>query len=229
MGTVASVHVLDEAPTAGVHHAIDAVLAELARLEGLFSTFRPTSQISQVNRGERHLLDCAPEVVDVLDAITWLESVSGGAFRARCPDTDRLDPAGFVKGWATERASRHLDEAGLEHWYVSVGGDIQTRGSGPDGEPWRVALADPATPGGILGVLHVVDGAVATSGTAERGRHLWDGRTGADTPADGLRAVTVVGPHLTWCDAFATTVFALGTDGPDWVRRFAGYEVVAVA
>ncbi len=67
---------------------------------------------------------------------------------------------------------------------------------------------------------------MATSGTAARGRHLWDGRTGQ--PADSLASMTVVGPHLTWADAFATTAFVLGRDGVDWVTNFDGYRALAI-
>lgn len=228
MGTVASVHVHDDVDPARVDAAVEATFAELERLEELFSTFRPTSAISRINRGELHLLDAPQEVLDVLDACTWLEHESGGAFRARRPEAPHLvDPAGFVKGWAAERAARRLDEAGLRHWYLSVGGDLQARGRRIDGEPWRVAIADPLHPGQVVAALDVADAAVATSGTAERGRHLWDGRTGA--PAEGLASVTVTGPHLTWADAFATTAFALGRPGLDWVRRHEGYVAFAVA
>eukprot|EP01041_Mallomonas_annulata_P020800 gene20800-40699_t len=81
MGTVASIHVHDDplhVDPRVVDDAIDAVLAELERLEAMFSTFRPTSEISRVNRGELDLVDCSPEVIDVVDACTWLEHASGG-------------------------------------------------------------------------------------------------------------------------------------------------------
>jgi thiamine biosynthesis lipoprotein len=193
----------------------------------LFSTFRPGSEISRVNRGELHLLDCSPEVVDVLDACTWLEHATGAAFSVH--PTDRpgeIDPAGFVKGWAAERATRLLLEAGLEHWYLSVGGDLQAHGRPVDGERWVFAIADPLTPGDIVGTLAVDAGAVATSGTAERGRHLWDGRTG--DRAEALASLTVTGPHLAWADALATAGFAMGDAGIEWVSRFDGYHAVAV-
>ena len=83
--------------------------AELDRLEEMFSTFRPTSEISRINRGELHLLDASPEVLEVVDACTWLEHASGGAFRARRPGDTIVDPAGFVKGWAAELAAKCLD------------------------------------------------------------------------------------------------------------------------
>jgi thiamine biosynthesis lipoprotein len=40
--------------------------------------------------------------------------------------------------------------------------------------------------------------------------------------------MTVVGPHLTWADAFATTAFVMGLDGIDWVSRFDGYRALAI-
>jgi thiamine biosynthesis lipoprotein len=207
--------------------AARAVAAELDRLEALFSTFRADSEVSRVNRGELHLLDCSSEVVDVLDACTWLEHASGGAFTAHRPDrAGAIDPAGFVKGWATERASRLLGDAGLVDWYLSVGGDLQAHGRPAGAERWVFGVADPLHPGEVVATLAVEDGAVATSGTAARGHHLWDGRTGA--PATGLASLTVTGPHLAWADALATTGFAMGTDGVAWVARFDGYHAVAV-
>jgi FAD:protein FMN transferase len=228
MGTVASVHVHDSVELGAAEAAITEMWTELDRLEAMFSTFRPTSEISRINRGELHLLDASHEVLEVVDACTWLEHVSEGAFRARRPGEEILDPAGFVKGWAAELAAKCLDRAGLQQWYLSVGGDIQTRGTARDGSPWRIAIADPNgdDPRAIRAIVEVDGLAVATSGTAARGRHLWDGRT--NLPADSLASMTVVGPHLTWADAFATTAFVLGRDGVDWVTHFDGYRALAI-
>ncbi len=227
MGTVASLHVHDEVDPAIVATAARAAFGELDDLEDVFSTFRPRSEISRLNRGELHLLDCRPEVLHVLDACTWLEHTSGGAFSVHPPERPgSVDPAGFVKGWATERATRHLLAAGLGDWYLSVGGDVQAHGRPHDRDRWVFAVADPLQPGEIVATLAVDDGAVATSGTAARGHHLWDGRTGAR--ATGLASITVTGPHLAWADALATAAFVLGSAGPDWVAQFDGYHAVAV-
>jgi thiamine biosynthesis lipoprotein len=228
MGTMASVHVHDRADGEVIDGAVAAMWQELDRLEEMFSTFRPTSEISRINAGQLHLLDASAEVLEVVDACTWLEHASDGAFRARRPGDSIIDPAGFVKGWAAELAARHLHDAGLLNWYLSVGGDIQTRGTASDGSRWRVAIADPNRddPRGICALIEVSGDAVATSGTAARGRHIWDGRTGQ--PAAALASMTVVGPHLTWADAFATTAFVMGLDGVDWVSNFDGYRALAV-
>jgi thiamine biosynthesis lipoprotein len=227
MGTMASVHVHTDAPSGEVDDAIAGVFAELDRLEAMFSTFRPDSEISRITRGELHLLEASPEVIDVLDACTWLEHVSEGAFRARrSGDRSTLDPAGFVKGWATRHASLALDAAGFTDWVVSVGGDLQTSGAPGPGGRWSIALSHPMRPGEALASIEITGGAVATSGTAERGNHLWDGRTVVAPGA--LVALTVVGPDLTWADAFATAGFALGIEGVAWVARFDGYHALAV-
>ena len=227
MGTVASIHVHDDAPPDLVHAAIDDALAELERVEAMFSTYRAASVVSAINRGERNVLDGPAEVIDVLDACTWLEQMTGGAFRARRPEPPFLiDPAGFVKGWATERASAALERAGLRRWCFSVGGDLIARGRSRSGRPWRIAVADPLRRGQVVASIPVSDAAVATSGTSERGLHVWDGRR--STPATELASLTVIGPHLTWADAFATAAFALGDDGVSWVEQLDGYEAMSI-
>jgi thiamine biosynthesis lipoprotein len=226
MGTVASVHVHDDVAPEIAEGAIAAAFASLAAEEARFSTFRPDSEISEVNSGLRPLLECSNETIDALDACTWLEHASGGAFSARRPLDGLLDPAGYVKGWAAERAAGQLRAAGLEHYSLGVGGDITVSGCPAPDQAWRIAVADPARDGATLALVELTGGAIATSGTAARGDHLWDGRDGS-APRE-LRAVTVVGPHLTWADAFATTVFALGITGLDWLNGFDGYRALAV-
>lgn len=225
MGTVASVHVHGGVPAEVADPAIDAAFDELRRLEAMFSTFRPTSEISRVNDGSLSLLDCSPEVIDVLDACTWLEHVSGGAFTARRPADGRIDPAGFVKGWAADRAGLALAAHGLEQWCLTVGGDLLVHGRPNDADRWTIAIADPTHRRAVITGVVVAGGAVATSGTAERGHHLWS----ADgTAADTFASVTVTGPSLTWADAFATAACAMGAAGLDWVAGFEGYRAFAV-
>ena len=228
MGTIASVHVHDLVPHAEVDTAVRTLFAELDRLEDVFSTFRPHSQISRVNRGELALVDCDPEVLEVMDACTWLEHASDSAFSARRPEPPyALDPAGFVKGWATERASRALADAGLERWYVSVGGDLCTRGTPQGTDRWQIAVADPFDPSRAIASVDLPAGhAIATSGVGARGRHVWDGRQG--TAAGHFASLTVVGPSLSWADAFATAAYARGADGLDWLACFDGYAGFAV-
>lgn len=58
----------------------------------------------------------------------------------------------------------------------------------------------------------VVRSAVATSGIAERGEHIW---RLDEAKADELLSFTEVCPSITWAEAFATAGFAMG-DGKIW-------------
>jgi len=229
MGSVASVHVHDDISEERLQIVVNDVFDELDRLESMFSTFRRDSEISRINRGELHHLDSSREVIDVLDACVFMESISSGAFSCRRAD-GTLDPAGFVKGWAVERASRVFEHAGIRHWYLSLGGDMQL-GEAPethDGRPrgWKVGIAHPTRVGEVVSGLLMQRGAVATSGTAERGHHIVDPRTGR--PCDHWASLTVCGPSLTWADAYATTAFVMGASGLEWVHGFAGYTALGV-
>ena len=227
MGTVASVHVVTDNEHQQVVAAVGRVFGELHRLERTFSTFLAHSEISRINSGALNLLDASEEVIEVMDACTWLEHVSEGAFVARRPNGG-LDPAGFVKGWAAERAARLLLEAGLKNYYLRIGGDIQTHGLQSTGEKWRVGIVDPHDSSRIRSYVDIPENwAVATSGTAERGQHIW----GKDSLAVNTQfsSMTVIGPHLMWADAFATIGFALGDAGIEWVEKFPDYTAFTLS
>ena len=75
-------------------------------------------------------------------------------------------------------------------------------------------------------MLEVRDGAVATSGTYERGEHVVDPHTGR--PATELVSLTVVGRSLTFADGYATAAFAMGRKGAEWLAALDGYEAFAI-
>lgn len=94
-------------------------------------------------------------------------------------------------------------------------------------EAWRVAVRDPFDSKKVRVVLPVVNRAVATSGSYERGAHVWDGRSGRRTVTAG--SFTVVGPFMTYADAYATIGYVMGADGLSWVARHTGYEALRVS
>jgi len=221
MGTAVSAHIDDVVPQEIADDAWESVGVFLRDIEDRFSTFLPTSEISRINKGELHVLDASPDVVEVLDACTWLEHLSDGVFNARRPDGS-IDPAGFVKGWAAERAARLLAEAGLKNYYLRIGGDIQSHGTQATGDKWRVGIVDPHDATRIHSYVDIPENwAIATSGVAERGQHIW-GKDSQPTNSQ-FSSMTVIGPHLMWADAFATIAYALGDAGIDWVEKFPDY------
>ena len=66
---------------------------------------------------------------------------------------------------------------------------------------------------------------MATSGSYERGDHIWD--VSSDRPAAGVASATVCGPDLALADALATGLVAAGSAGLDAVIG-AGYQALLV-
>lgn len=225
MGTVFSFAVRhDDEAEPYVAEAVAEAVAWLHHVDEVFSTYRPDSPVSRLGRGEITTADCPPEVGDILDLCATVSERSGGYFTAY--PWGRLDPSAVVKGWAVERASAILCEAGAADHCVNGGGDIRLRGTAAPGRPWRIGVADPLRPGALCAVVSGTDLAVATSGTAERGEHVVDPHTGR--AATGLASVTVTGPDLTLADAYATSALAMGGAAREWVEGLDGYEAFAV-
>ncbi|MEU6094802.1 FAD:protein FMN transferase [Streptomyces sp. NPDC047079] len=228
MGTVVSFDVRGGEPEA-VRTALEEAIAELHRVDEVFSTYREHSQISRLARGEVTIEECDPEVAEVLALGAEAQRRSGGWFSTRYEG--RVDPTGIVKGWAVERAARRLAAAGASGVSVNGGGDVQLYGVPGPHRPWRVGVSDPLRPGGLAGVVSAAGSdelAVATSGTAERGAHIVDPRTGRSAVTD-LVAVTVVAPRLTWADCWATAAFAMGSrEGLAWLESLPDVEALLI-
>lgn len=155
--------------------------------------------------------------------------------RVRLPAGTSLDLGGFGKGWAADQAARRLGKIGPA--LVDAGGDIAVSGPGVGGEPWPIGVADPVQEGGMIALLRIRSGGVATSGRDyKRWRqgdawrhHLIDPRTGHPAETDIL-ATTVVATSARAAEAAAKAVLILGSrDGMRWLeahRRLAGLAVL---
>lgn len=207
-----------------VDDALHAARLELERLDQRFSHYRLDSAISRWIAGEEVDEASVRDIEHVLRECGRLHRESDGVFRARNPHTGRLDTAGYVKGYAIGRAADELRRHGLVAFAIGVGGDATFAGRPAHDRPWQVAVQDPARPYGVAAVIPVVDGAVATSGSAQRGEHIWGLRPAASLVA----SFTVVGPDIAEADAYATIGFALGEAGPAWVAARPGYGSVVV-
>jgi thiamine biosynthesis lipoprotein len=222
MGTVFSVDVRDPAPGGSV---IDEVSRWWHWVDHTFSPFRADSEISRLNRAELTPGDCTAHVAAVLSLCREAERVTDGYFHAYT--TGRLDPCGLVKGWSIEIASTMLTEAGSANHCINGGGDVRCAGKPEPGRRWRVGITDPLRPNHLVATAVVGDGAVATSGSTERGHHIVNPRTGR--PATALSSVTVAGPNLTWADAYATAAFAMGEQAFGWLCSLDQYESLIIA
>jgi FAD:protein FMN transferase len=217
MGMPIVVEVRDEA----ADRVLDAVFDWFGEVDERFSTYKETSEVSRLNRGELALGDAHPDVREVLDRCEDLRAATKGYFDVRAAGGEAIDPSGLVKGWSVDRAARILDEAGSRDYAINAGGDMVVRGS-----LWRVGIQHPLERDKVAKVVEATELAIATSGAYERGAHVLDPHT--QRPPAGVLSVTITGPDLATADAYATAAFAMGEAGPAWTARLAGYEAMTV-
>lgn len=220
MGTAISVHVVGDPDPAAFSRATAACFDELRDVDRVFSPYRDDSDILRIARGERAMRDASPWVAEVAEACAQAEADTGGLFTAWWSGV--FDPTGYVKGWAVERAARrHLApltaEPGVIAAGINAGGDLQLFTATGADWTWNVAVVDPTDRSRVIATVPVRDGAVATSGAAERGAHIIDPRSGR--PAAGVASATVIAAGLAHADVWATAAVVAGCDDLGWIPR----------
>jgi thiamine biosynthesis lipoprotein len=214
----------DEAWSDVTEKAVGELYDDLRAVDRLLSPYKEDSAVSRLNRGELEWPDADPLVREVSQRCEWARELTGGLFDTRRPDGG-WDPSGLVKGWAAERAGRRLAAvAGLD-WCLNAGGDVAVGSA--SGEPFVVGIQDPADPGGVVATVACVGGAVATSGTAARGAHVYDPRTGSPV-VSRWASVSVTGPSLETADVLATAAFVAGDGWPSVLAAAPGYAGLGV-
>ena len=197
-----------------------------------FSTYIDSSWVSRLRRGEVTIEDCPDDVIEVWDLCAQAKWLSDGAFDPWAV-AGGFDPSGLVKGWAADKCADILVAAGADHVQVNAAGDLTLRGGWVDPadgvvKGWPIGVVNPNNKMEIVKVYEITDGAIATSGTYERGAHIHDPQTGMI--AIGAKSATVVGPLGWLCDAMATAVMVGGQDSVVWFGQdeLLGYQVFGV-
>ena len=224
MGTAISLHLATPLPEATLERLATKVFSWLRLVDHRFSTYRHDSEVNRLHRGEIQLSDSSADLRRVLETCADLWRDTDGSFDAYA--TGRLDPSGYVKGWATQAASELLVEAGCLDHCINAGGDVRLRGNPAPGHSWRAGIRHPWFADRLCFVVEGTDLAIATSGVYERGHHVIAPHS--STAATGLRSVTVIGSDLGLCDAYATAALAKGRAGIRWLSGLDGYEYAAV-
>lgn len=139
------------------------------------------------------------------------------------------------KGYAADRAKQMLMQNGVKSGIINASGDMNTWGTKPDGEPWKVAITNPMNKEHAFALLPLKDRAVVTSGDYEkfvkfngvRYSHIINPKTGY--PATGIISATVFAPKAELADALATSVFVMGIEtGIDRINQLPGIDCIIV-
>jgi FAD:protein FMN transferase len=120
---------------------------------------------------------------------------------------------GIAQGYLTDRIAEILRDSGCDRVLADMGkSEIRLVGRGPDGEAWRIGLADPLAPDRVAVTLDLADRCISTSGgygtrfeATGRYHHLFDPTTG--TSAGHYIAVSVVAASTMVADALSTSLY----------------------
>lgn len=149
----------------------------------------------------------------------------------------RLDVGAVAKGYATERVAKTLEEKGIDHILLSVGGNIRAVGRRADGKPWRLDIQNPdlESEQKAIDTLDIDGISLVSSGDYER-YYMVDGVRyhhiiDPDTlmPAAYFHAVSIVYKDSGWADALSTAIFNLPyEEGLNLIENMEGAEALWV-
>lgn len=223
MGTVFRFAGLRQVGASELVALIQKACAILHEADRIFSLYKPESQLSRLARGVARVADLEPVVSEIWDSCQLWETETAGWFSAFTPERI-FDPSGLVKTWAARNAARALLDGGQSDFTLNAGGDVYIAPGASDDRDWRIAISTPVSIASAeAGVLTVVDlkntgmNSLATSGTAERGQHIWNPKNydfasagQALGPNEKIVQVSVIASDLVEADVLATASFAEG-------------------
>jgi FAD:protein FMN transferase len=160
-------------------------------------------------------------LIDSLRTFTDFKLVKFSSTKAWKQDNRvQLDFSAVAKGQGVDVVMEFLVAKGIEDVFVEIGGEVNTKGVNAFGDPWRVAILDPASDAinqTYIAVIDLQNKAVATSANnfnyiikdGIRYSHTLNPYTGYPTENTILSA-SVIAPNCMIADAYATAFMALG-------------------
>jgi len=216
MGTVFTFQLGGSPDASQATKDLDIAFSILTDADDRFSLYKSESEISRISRGELSWEECSPVQRDIREQAQHWKEITAGYFDPHTPD-GAYDPSGLVKTWAARNAAMYLEASGYRDFTLNAGGDVYI---GPEVVTFplsRVGLSNLKpinSPGASVNMILDTAGTayrgVATSGSTERGEHIW--RT-ADSPSSNqFLQATVVGTDLLTADIWATAIISGGQE-----------------
>lgn len=213
--------------------ALSEAVAKLHDADQIFSLYKPESPLSKLARGETSVAKCPAVVDEVWNLCEQWERTTEGWFSPFTPE-HTFDPSGLVKTWAAQASIDVFLDAGIIDFTLNAGGDVFIGPAVTDPIQKKLGIHKPVSiAADDAGVLTVIDlagtdfNALATSGIAERGAHIWNPRNPDRKPKDLLQ-VSVVADDLVKADVWATAAFAAGMQGVALLNAVPNLEALFV-
>ena len=214
--------VIDVVDAAATHDHVEQVFSYFDSIDQRFSTYKPQSEISKINRNEIPASSYSEDMKTVFALCEDTLRATHGYFDIRT-SRGTYDPSGLVKGWSIYHAAQMLAGFGYQNFYVDAGGDIQVSGVNEKGGSWSIGIKNPFQEKEIVAVVYLENQGIATSGTYIRGQHVYNPKN-KHAPITDVVSLTVIGPNVYEADRFATAAFAMGKDGIAFIEGLDGFE-----
>lgn len=209
-----------------------------AKTNGAFDpTVYPITSVWGFTTGEKRVPDSA-EIASLLEKVEYEKVLTAGE-NVVLQNGAELDFGGIAKGFASDKCADIMRKNGINSAILNLGGNVYALGKRPDGNMWRVGVADPLGESAEdkAGILSVSDRAVVTSGNYQRSftqngvvyGHIIDPKTGYPADSD-LLSVTIISPDGTLCDALSTALFVMGREeAVRFYRENSGFDIILIA
>lgn len=133
-----------------------------------------------------------------------------------------LDLSSIAKGFGVDVVANHLNQLGLEHYLVEIGGEIFGKGKNLQGNAWQIAIEKPEFEQGKSSqiVVPLNNLGMATSGNyrnyfedeqGNRFSHIIDPKQ-LRPISHNLASITVFAPTTMTADGLSTGLFVLGPE-----------------
>ena len=180
------------------------IMDELNRIDYVFSTYKPTSEISLINEDPNRIW--SEEFRNLFNLSNEISDLSEGAFSPN--DANGFDFSAIGKGYAIDKIAELLEKNGVNNYFIEIGGEIRAKGS-KFSDKWIFGIERPTNSkkSPYLAFNVPSEGiSIATSGEYREPNHIW-----GKGPRD-LISVTVATSDAASADAWATALYVLGKE-----------------
>ena len=232
MGTFFTFSIADDIGTDRITHDVATACSILVAADERFSLYKPNSETSRLNSKELSWGDASPVQLEIQSLVTEWKDQTSGFFDPISPN-GTYDPSGLVKTWAAKNAAMFLEANGYGDFTLNAGGDVYLGPRIKTSLLNRVGLSNlksVADKGASVNMILDLTGtpyrAVATSGSAERGDHIWSKDTSAKPK---FLQATVVAKDMVTADIWATALISGGEQALDFFESgFSTHDAVAI-
>ena len=180
------------------------IKAELNRIDYVFSTYKPTSEISLINEDPNRVW--SDEFRNLFNLSNEISNLSEGAFSPN--DANGFDFSAIGKGYAIDKIAELIEKNGVNNYFIEIGGEIRAKGLKFSDE-WIFGIERPTNSKKSPYIAFNVPSkgiSIATSGEYREPNHIW-----GKGPRD-LISVTVATSDAASADAWATALYVLGKE-----------------